>query len=106
MDQTIRRILELDASVEDRLRVSELEADRLLKDARKQASAIRQASRHQTRDAIMELEEQLRSESEQKIAAVRGEYDSRSEAVTKQFAAQHDALLETLFAETLRDAEA
>ena len=106
MDQTIRKILELDAATEERLRAAKLAARRKVEDARKQATAMKQAQRHQTRDTIIELEEQARSEYEQKIADVRGEFDRKAEAMTAEFAAQHDDLLETLFAETLREAEA
>ncbi|MBQ6040457.1 MAG: hypothetical protein K5705_01950 [Oscillospiraceae bacterium] len=106
MDQTIRKILELDAETEDRLNASRLKCTRMLSDARKQAAAVTQAQKHQTRDTITELEEQTRSECEQKIAELRAGFDRRTEAMTKQFETQHDTLLNTLFEETLREAEA
>lgn len=106
MDQTIRRILALDEEVEEKLQASELQAKRILSDARRQADAIEQAAGHQTRDAIVETEEQLRSSYEEKSAALREKSDRRIEAVSSQFRTQHDTLLETLFADTLREAEA
>ncbi|HAG14051.1 MAG TPA: hypothetical protein DCG49_09345 [Ruminococcus sp.] len=106
MDQTIRKILELDAATEEKLGAAEQKCRDQLTEARKQAAAIKQAQKHQTRDTIIEMEEQMRTETEQKIAEMRGKYDRRADSMTKQFAAQHDALLETLFQETLREAEA
>lgn len=106
MEQTIRQILELDAAAEERLKASELQCRKMVEDARKQAAAIRQAQKHQTRDTILEAEEQARAECEQKTAEMREKYDRRADAMSKRFAQTHDALLETLFQETLREAEA
>lgn len=106
MDQTIRKILELDAATEERLSTARLQCRKQIEDARKQASAMKQAQKHQTRDSITELEEQTRSECEQKIAALRGGFDRRAEEMSAQFAKEHDALLEALFSETLHEAEA
>ena len=106
MDQTIRKILELDAATEERLSAARLQCRKQIEDARKQASAMKQAQKHQTRDSITELEEQTRSECEQKIAEMRSGFDRRAEQMAEQFEAQHDALLETLFSETLHEAEA
>ncbi len=106
MDQTIRKILELDAATEERLSASRLQCRRTVEDARKQAAAMKQAQKHQTRDSITELEEQTRTECEQKINALRGEFDRRAETMAAEFEAQHDALLDALFSETLREAEA
>ena len=106
MDQTIRKILELDAATEERLSAARLQCRKQVEDARKQAAAMKQAQKHQTRDSITELEEQTRSECEQKIAELRGSFDRRAEQMAEQFEAQHDTLLEALFSETLREAEA
>ena len=106
MDQTIRKILELDAATEERLSAARLQCRKQVEDARKQASAMKQAQKHQTRDSITELEEQTRSECEQKIAALRGGFDRRAEEMSARFAEEHDALLEALFSETLHEAEA
>lgn len=106
MDQTIRKILELDAATEERLSASRLQCRKQIEDSRKQANALKQAQRHHTRDSITELEEQTRSEFEQKIAAVRSNFDQRAEAMSAQFSEQHDALLTALFSETLHEAEA
>lgn len=106
MDQTIRKILELDAATEESLSASARKCQQKIEDARKKAAAIRQAQRHQTRDAIIELEEQVRQESEQKISELRLEYDRRAEAMTKDFESDRAALLEALFADTLQEAEA
>lgn len=106
MEQTIRKILELDAAAEERLKRSELECSRKVQDARKQAAAIRQAQKHQTRDTIIEAEEQARAECEKKSAEMREKYDRRADEMSRRFAETHDALLETLFQETLREAEA
>ena len=54
---------------------------------------------------IEEFEEQTQTESEQRSAELREKYDRRAEEMTAQFSAQHDALLEALFAETLAEAE-
>ena len=78
MDQTIRKILELDAATEERLSASRLQCRKKVEDARKQAAAMKQAQKHQTRDSITELEEQTRSECEQKIAELRGSFDRGS----------------------------
>ena len=106
MDQTIRKILELDAATEDRLNAAQLKCSRMIEDARKQAAAIAQAQKYQTRDTITEIEEQTRSECEKKIAELQSGFDRQSEALTTQFETQHDTLLNTLFDETLRAAEA
>lgn len=106
MDQTILKILELDAATEERLSASRLQCEKKIADARQQAAAMKQAQRHQTRDSIIELEEQKRSECEQKIEALRGNYDRRTEAMAAQFRAQHDALLDALFEATINEAEA
>ena len=106
MDQTIRKILELDAATEERLSAARLQCRKQVENARKQASAMKQAQKHQTRDSITELEEQIRSECEQKIIKLRSGFDRRAEEMSEQFSAQHDALLDTLFSETLREAEA
>lgn len=105
MDQMIRRIMELDADTEERLRTSELECRRTVEDAQKKAAAFAEAQAHQTRDTIEEYEEQKRTEYEAQSAELRAGFDSRTDAMAKQFAAQHDALLDALFAETLREAE-
>lgn len=105
MEQTIRKILELDAAAEERLRAAELQCQKTVQDARKQAAAIRQAQKHQTRDTIIEAEEQARTECEQKTAEMREKYDRRADEMSKRFAETHDALLKTLFEETLREAE-
>ena len=106
MDQTIRKILELDAETETRLNAAKQKCSRMLEDARAQADAIAQAQKHQTRDTITEIEEQTRNECERKIAELRAGFESQSEAMERQFNTQHDALLNTLFEETLRAAEA
>lgn len=105
MDQTIRKILELDAAAEERLQASALQCRKKLREARRQAAAIRQAQAHLTRDTIVEFEEQTRSECEQKLAEQQKEFDRLADAVSKQFEEQHEALLDTLFADTLREAE-
>lgn len=105
MDQTIRKILELDTATEQRLKASELQCSKKIADAKQQAAAMKQAQKIQTRDSITELEEQARSEWEQKIAALRTDFDSRADAMSAHFAAQHDALLRALFDETLQAAE-
>ena len=43
MDQTIRKILELDAATEERLSAARLQCRKQVEDARKQASAMKQA---------------------------------------------------------------
>lgn len=106
MDQTIRKLLELDAATEEQLSAAKRQCESRIAEARRQAQAIKQAQRHQTRDSIIELEEQKRSECEQKIAELRGGFDRRAEAMAAQFDAQHDALLDALFADTLNEAEA
>ncbi len=106
MDQTILKILELDAATEERLNASRLQCETIISDARNQAAAMKQAQRHQTRDSIIELEEQKRSECEQKIEALRGGFDRRAEAMAAQFEGQHDTLLDALFEATLHEAEA
>ena len=106
MDQTIRKILELDAQTEERLTASRDACARILENARVQAAAIAQAQKHQTRDTVTELEEQARSECDRRIAELRAGFESRSEAMERQFETQHDQLLDTLFEETLRAAEA
>ncbi len=106
MDQTIRKILELDAATEERLSASRQQCRQLIEDSQKQAAAMKQAQRHHTRDSITELEEQTRTEYEQKINAMRADFDHRTEAMSEQFTAQHEALLTALFADTLQEAEA
>lgn len=105
MDQTIRRILELDAETEERLAASQEECRRLVDEARARAAALAEAEGRRTRDTIEEFEEQTQAESEQRSAELREKYDRRAEEMTAQFSAQHDALLEALFAETLAEAE-
>lgn len=105
MDQTIRRILELDAETEVRLEASRTECRRLVDEARARAAALAEAEMHRTRDTVEEFEEQTQTESEQRMAELRAEYDRRADVMSQQFAAQHEALLETLFAETLAEAE-
>ena len=105
MDQTIRKILELDATGEQRLQVSELLCEKKRLDAAEQADAFRQAQTHQIRDILTEFEEQIRAESEQKLAEQRQTFDKQADMISKQFEVQHEALLETLFTETLREAE-
>lgn len=106
MDQTILKILELDAATEERLSASKLQCEQKIAAARKQAAAMRQAQRHQTRDSIFEVEEQSRAECEQKIAELRGGFDRRTETMAAEFDARHDALLNALFEDTLHEAEA
>lgn len=106
MDQTIRKILELDAATEERLSASRLQCRKQVEDSRKQAAAMKQAQRHQTRDTITEMEEQTRTECEQQIAEMRGSFDRRTEKMSEQFSQQHDALLAALFSDTLHEAEA
>ena len=106
MDQTIRRILELDAATEERLEASRRLCSERLEEARRQAAAIEQAQSVQTRDTVTEIEEQERRSCEEKTDRLREGFDSRAEAMTKHFEAQHDALLDALFADTLKDAEA
>ena len=106
MDQTIRKILELDAETENRLNASKLKCSEIVENARSQAAAIAQAQKHQTRDTVTELEEQARTECERKIAELRSGFEAQTEAMERQFRTQHDALLNTLFDETLRAAEA
>ena len=105
MDQTIRRILELDAETEERLEASRTECRKLVSDARARAAAMAEAERHRTRDTIEEFEEQTQSDAEARMAELRTQFDSRADLMTQQFSAQYDALLEALFAETLREAE-
>ena len=106
MDQTIRKILELDAQTEERLSASREMCSRIIEEARQKAAAIAQAQKHQTRDTVTELEEQARTECDQKIAELRAGFESRSEAMERHFKTQNEALLNTLFDETLREAEA
>lgn len=106
MDQTIRKILELDAATEERLSASRLQCRKQVEDSRRQAAAMKQAQQHQTRDSITELEEQTRTECEQQIAKLRSGFDSRTEKMSEQFSQQHDALLSALFSDTLHEAEA
>ena len=105
MDQTIRRILELDASTEERLQASELECRRTVEEAREKAAALAEAQMHQTRDTIEEYEEQTRSACEEQIAGLRARFDRRGDEMEQQFTAERAALLDTLFQETLREAE-
>ncbi|GEM_PF-2394428 len=105
MDQMIRRILELDADTEEQLRASELECRRTVEDAQKKAAALAEAQAHQTRDTIEEYEEQKRADYEAKSAELRAGFDKRADVMETQFNAQHDALLDALFTETLREAE-
>ncbi|MBQ8920775.1 MAG: hypothetical protein IJ060_01260 [Oscillospiraceae bacterium] len=105
MDQTIRRILELDAETEQRLEASRLKCGQMRAEAEHRAAAIRQAQAHQTRDTITEFEEQTRESCEQKLAVQRQAFDRQADAISKQFEEQHESLLESLFEETLREAE-
>ena len=105
MDQTIRKILELDAETEQRLETSRQKCEQIRQDAEQKASAIRQAQVHQTRDMITEFEEQTREACEQKLAVQRQDFDRQTDAITKQFEEQHESLLNSLFEETLREAE-
>ncbi|MBR6107149.1 MAG: hypothetical protein IKQ39_03990 [Oscillospiraceae bacterium] len=105
MDQTIRQILELDAATEQRLRASQAACEQKRLDAAAQADAIRQAQEHQTRDTIIEFEEQARASCEQKLTEQRQTFDKQADALSKQFEEQHETLLESLYAETLLEAE-
>jgi len=105
VDQTIRQILELDAATEQRLQASELVCEQKRREAEERAEAIRQAQEHQTRDTIIEFEEQTRSECERKLAEQRQTFEKQADAISRQFEEQHEALLDSLFAETLLEAE-
>ena len=105
MDQTIKQILELDAATEQRLQVSRTVCEQKRRKAAAQADAIRQAQQHQTRDTIIEFEEQTRTAFEQKLAGQQQTFEKQADAISKQFEEQHESLLESLFAETLREAE-
>ena len=105
MDQTIRKIIELDAETETKLQASKLACRNRIKDARKQASAIKQAQSHQTRDTISEFEEQTRAEYEEQVAQMQQRFDREADALSEQFEVQHQTLLESLFRETLSAAE-
>jgi len=105
VDQTIKQILELDAATEQRLRASQLVCEQKRQNAIEQAEAIRQAQAHQTRDTIFEFEEQTRAECERKLAEQQLVFDRQADAITKQFEGHHEALLESLYEETLREAE-
>ncbi|MCQ2416342.1 MAG: hypothetical protein MJ071_00845 [Oscillospiraceae bacterium] len=105
MDQTIRKILELDAAAEERLTAANLECKNRIQTARQQAEAIRQAQKHQTNDTIFEAEETARREFEKQAADMRVEYDLLAKSIREQYEAQHDQLIETLFKDTLREAE-
>lgn len=106
MDQTILEILQLDAEIDAKLTAADAERKKQLSDARRQASAVKEASRHQVRDTIVEYEEQAKEECEQKLAKLRAGFDKQGDAVEEQFVARHDDLLDSLFRETLKEAEA
>ncbi len=106
MDQTIVEIVKLDAEIDARLTASEAACRKTVEEARAKAAAVTEASEHQVRDAIVEYEEQAKDACEQKLAALRADFDRKGDAIAKQFIAQHDTLLEELFRETLRAAEA
>ncbi len=105
MDQTIRKILELDSETEQRLQESRQKCEEIRAGAERQAAAIRQAQAHQTRDTITDFEEQTRENCEQKLAVQRQAFDRQADAISKQFEEQHESLLHSLFEETLREAE-
>lgn len=106
MDQTIVEILRLDAEIDAKLKAAKADRKKQLSDARRQAAAVAEASRHQVHDAVVEYEEQAREECEQKIAKLRAGFDKQGDAVEEQFVARHDDLLDSLFHETLKEAEA
>lgn len=106
MDQTIREIVRLDAAVEERLSAAEAACRKQISDARAQAAAVTEATEHQTRDAIVEYEESARGACEQKLAELRAEFDRRGDQLSEQFESRRAELLDTLFQETLREAEA
>jgi len=106
LDQTILEILRLDAEIDAKLTAADADRRKQLSEARRQAAGVAEASRHQVRDAITEYEEQAREDCEQKLSKLRAGFEQQGDAVEQQFVAQHDTLLETLFRETLREAEA
>ncbi|MBR3269584.1 MAG: hypothetical protein IKI58_12790 [Oscillospiraceae bacterium] len=105
MDQTIRKILELDAATEQRLQDAKQQCAKIRAEAEQKAAAIRQAQAHQTRDTVFEFEEQTRADCEQKLAVQRQAFEKQADAISKQFEEQHESLLASLFEETLREAE-
>lgn len=106
MDQTIREIIQLDASVEERLAAARLACEQQLTAAREQASAIAEASERQIRDTVLEYEEQAREACETRLAELRADFDRKGDAMTRQFDTQRSELLEALFRDTLAEAEA
>ena len=105
MDQTINRILALDADTEERLRASELICGEILAKAREQAAAIEQAQTHQTRTLISDFEEQKRTECEERLAKQQAESEAELSHISEYFEAKQEELLRTLLQETLRAAE-
>lgn len=106
MDQTIREIVRLDAAVKERLSAAEAACRKQVSDARAKAAAVTEATEHQTRDAIVEYEEAAREQCEQKLAELRAEFDRRGDQLSEQFERRRAELLDTLFQETLHEAEA
>ncbi len=104
MDDTIRKILELDAQVDARLRAGTLKCREKLELAKEQSEALAQAQEHGTRDAIDEYEQHTREEFEEKTKALREEFDATAAKLQHLFEDRHDELLEQLFQDTLREA--
>ncbi len=105
MDDAIRTVLALDASIEEKLQASRAKCKAQMNEAHARADAIRQARRHETQDAIFEMTEAARISFEEERVRIQTDYAERSEALEQFYRSRWDSLLDTLFRDTLKAAE-
>ncbi len=106
MDNTIRTILELDASAEQRLQTASQQCESWIEQAKQKAAALDEARHHATADAIFEFEEKERAAAETEINRLQNEYTAESQKLEKQFSGGNDKMLALLFDEVIAQAEA
>lgn len=106
MDNTIRMILELDATAEKRLQDASADCVKTIEEAKKTAAAFDEARSHQTADAIFELEEETRAACEQEIDSLQADYNEQSAKLDKQFTEQQERLIAQMRSAILAEAEA
>ncbi len=105
MDDTIKLLLETDATVESRRQAAITESEQLLENARQQAAAQSEARTHHTKDLIFDIEETERTAYEEKYRTLLSDYEAQTAALSQQFDEHHELLLQRLMQQVLAGAE-
>lgn len=104
MDDTIKLLLETDANAEIKRQAAITECEQRLENARQQAAAQGEARTHHTKDLIFEIEENERTAYEEKYRTLLADYEAQTAALSQQFDAQHEDLLQRLMRQVLAGA--